>query len=149
MVNFQINHLQFNCGYTKKKCTKYPKNCVPCIKNRLKKLGFEMDTNLEIIELDSEERRLKLERETIWQRFLDVLNIKTIIIMDKESGLTLLNYDVSGVDIDAELLSGFIQANIIFSESGEVSTEKGKSLYEYHFYEFQYKNFNIMLKYGR
>lgn len=148
MVYFQINRIGFNCGYSKNKCPKNAKNCALCIKNKLKELGFEIDSNLEIFELDSEDKRLKLEQSIIWQRFLDVLNIKTIIIMDKESGLTLLNYDVSGVDIDSNLLSGFIQANITFSESSNVSINKTKSRFEYQFYEFQYKNFNILLKDG-
>jgi hypothetical protein len=120
-----------------------------CIKNKLEELGFEVDSNLEIFEIDSEEKRLKLAQNIIWQRFLDVLNIKTIVIMDIESGLTLLNYDVSGVDIDTSLLSGFIQANIIFSESSKTSNYKAKSMFEYQFYEFQYKNFNILLKDGK
>jgi len=149
MVYFQINRIGFNCGYSKNKCPKNARSCSLCIKNKLKELGFEIDSNLEIFELDSEEKRLKLKRDIIWQRFLDVLNIKTIIIMDKESGLTLLNYDVSGVDIDANLLSGFIQANITFSESSKVSIYKVKSTFEYYFYEFQYKNFNILLKDGK
>jgi len=68
--------------------------------------------------------------------------------MDKESGLTLINYPVSGVDIDANLLSGFIQANITFSESEKVASKNSIALFEYQFYEFQYKNFNILLKDG-
>ncbi|MHA1485584.1 MAG: hypothetical protein ACTSSC_00250, partial [Promethearchaeota archaeon] len=77
-----------------------------------------------------------------------VLNIKHILLMDNRSGLTLLNYAVSGVDIDADLLSGFIQANITFSESGEVSNKNIVPSIEYQFYEFQYKKFNILLKDG-
>lgn len=148
MVYFKINGLGYDCGYNEDKCPKEKLSCIECIKTRLKELGFEFDSTIEIYKVDSIEKQLKLERETIWQKFLDVLNIKHIIIIDKESGLTLLNYAVSGVDIDADLLSGFIQANITFSESGEVSGQYKIPSFEYNYYEFQYKNFNILLKDG-
>lgn len=148
MVYFKINGLGYNCGYNENKCIKERQSCIECIKDRLKEMGFEFDATIEIIKVDSIEKQQKVERETIWQKFLDVLNIKHILIMDKESGLTLLNYAVLGVDIDADLLSGFIHANITFSESGEVSKQSTVSSFEYQFYEFQYKNFNILLKDG-
>ncbi len=148
MVYFKINGLGYNCGYNEDKCPKEKLSCIECIKARLKELGFEFDSTIEIYKVDSIEKQLKLERETIWQKFLDVLNIKHIIIIDKGSGLSLLNYAVSGVDIDANLLSGFIQANITFSESEEVSNQNLIPSFEYYFYEFQYKNFNIILKDG-
>ncbi|MFX0074447.1 MAG: hypothetical protein ACFE96_03330, partial [Candidatus Hermodarchaeota archaeon] len=148
MVYFKINGLGYNCGYNEDKCPKEKHSCIECIKDRLREMGFEFDSTIEIYKVDSIEKQLKLERETIWQKFLDVLNIKHILIMDKESGLTLLNYTVSGVDVDVELLSGFIQANITFSESGESSKHNLVSTFEYQFYEFQYKSFNILLKDG-
>jgi hypothetical protein len=111
-------------------------------------MGFEFGENIEIFEIDSHEKQLKLEQELIWQKFLDIINIKHIIIIDKESGLTLLNYPVSGVGIDPNLLSGFIQANVSFSETENVSSTDSNSLFDYQFYEFQYKNFNIFLKDG-
>ena len=148
MVYFKINGLGYNCGYIESKCPKEKTSCIECIKDRLRDLGFEFDSTIEIFKLDSIEKQLELERDTIWQKFLDVLNIKHILIMDKESGLTMINYTVSGVDVDTELLSGFIQANITFSESGEASKQNLVSSYENLFYEFQYKSFNILLKDG-
>ena len=148
MVYFKINGLGYNCGYIESKCPKEKTSCIECIKDRLRDLGFEFDSTIEIFKLDSIEKQLELERDTIWQKFLDVLNIKHILIMDKESGLTVINYTVSGVDVDVELLSGFIQANITFSESGEASMQNLVSSYENLFYEFQYKSFNILLKDG-
>jgi len=68
--------------------------------------------------------------------------------MDKESGLAILNFPVSAVDIDTMLLSGFIQANISFSESHKELNIDSGSLDVHHFYELQYKNFNILLKNG-
>ncbi len=148
MVFFEIDHLGFNCGKIKEKCSKYPKFCMTCIKNKLKQLGFEIDSNLEVYEIDSYERRAQMERELIWRKFLDVLNIRHIIIMDNESGLTLLNYPISGEEINADLLSGFIQANITFSESHTSSYENSYSTSHHNFYEFQYQNFNILLRDG-
>ncbi len=148
MVYFEIDHLGFNCGKIKEKCSKYPNSCMTCIKNKLKQLGFEIDSNLAVFEVDSYERRLQMERELIWRIFLDVLNIRHVIIMDKESGLTLLNYPVSGEEINADLLSGFIQANITFSESQKGINKNLYSSRNHKFYEFQYQNFNILLRDG-
>ncbi len=148
MVYFEINSLGFNCGKIKEKCSKYPKFCMTCIKNKLKQLGFEIDSNLKVFEVDSYERRLKMEQELIWRKFLDVLNIKHVIVIDKESGLTLLNYPVSGEEINADLLSGFIQANITFSESHKGSNKNLRLEKSFNFYEFQYQNFNILLRDG-
>ena len=148
MVYFKINGLGYNCGQTKDNCPQEAQSCRECIKKRLIDLGFEFDGTVEIIKIDSIDKQLKLERETIWKKFLDVLNIKHILLMDKRSGLTLLNYAVSGVDIDANLLSGFIQANITFSESSGVSNKNVVTSIEFQFYEFQYKKFNILLKDG-
>ena len=148
MVYFEINRLGFNCGKIKEKCSKYPKFCMTCIKNKLKQLGFEIDSNLKVFEVESDERRIKMEQELILRKFSDVLNIRHVIIIDKESGLTLLNYPVSGEEINADLLSGFIQANITFSESHEVSYKSSQPTRDHKYYEFQYQNFNILLRDG-
>ncbi|MHA2008460.1 MAG: hypothetical protein ACXACO_13835 [Promethearchaeota archaeon] len=148
MVYFEFNKLGFNCGKSKSKCSKYPKQCMSCLKQKLKELGFELDSNLEVYELDSYERHLQVEREIIWQKFLDVLNIRQILIMDKESGLKWISYSISGAKIDADLLSGFIQANITFAKSENASSINSKYVKNHQFYEFQYQNFDILLKDG-
>jgi hypothetical protein len=148
MVYFEINQVGFNCGESKSNCPKYPKYCMPCLKKKLRELGFEITSGLEVFELDSYERHQQVEREIIWQKFLDVLNIRHILIMDKESGLKLVSYSISGAEINADLLSGFIQANITFSESEKVSLNGSKYVKDHNFYEFQYQNFNILLKNG-
>jgi len=145
MVYFELNRLGFNCGTSKSKCQKYPKYCMSCLKKKIKELGFEIDSNFKVFELDSYERHLQVEREIIWQKFLDVLNIRHILLIDKESGLKLLSYSVLGAEIDADLLSGFIQANITFSESEKVSLNGSKYAKNSQFYELQYQNFNILL----
>jgi hypothetical protein len=146
MTIFIINGLKFDCETNAINCPKAPKSCRECVLTRLRKLGFIIESDLNILSID--EKFLQTEREKTWQRFLDVLNIKHIILMDKESGVALLNYPVSAVDIDAGLLSGFIQANITFSESSKDLNISSDIIAENLFYEFQYQNFNILLKNG-
>ncbi|MFX1258579.1 MAG: hypothetical protein ACFFAN_12010 [Promethearchaeota archaeon] len=147
MVHFILNGLRFNCGYKKNNCPISIKSCRECMITRLKKTGFEINSETKIFAIDGE--HFQKEQELIWQKFLDVLNIKHVIIMDKNSGVALLNYPVSAVDIDTELLSGFIQANITFAESNKGLNVSSSSDREYPFYEFQYKKFNILLKNGQ
>lgn len=149
MVYFIINGLGFNCRNDKKTCTNKDISCRVCVIDKFKEMGFEMTSNLKILRIISDDKRQEIERESIWQKFLDVLNIRHIIIMDIESGLLLLNYPVTSGEIDATLLSGFIQANITFSESSEVSGNINGSIIEHNFNEFQYKDFNILLKNGK
>jgi tetratricopeptide (TPR) repeat protein len=145
MVYFEISKLGFNCGYDKSQCKGFPNNCDLCIQNRLNELGFITD-RLKIIDLDSQEKQLELARDQIWQKFMDFLNIRSIIFMNKESGISLFNLHITGKEVDANLLSGFIQANIIFSKSEELNTcEKDETR---NFYEFQYTDFNILLMEG-
>jgi hypothetical protein len=125
------------------------KNCLECIKVHLSKLGFEIDATFEIVQIDSDEKDLEMKREIIWNKFLDVLNLKQLIIIDKESGLTILNYAISDVEIEPNLLSGFIQANITFSESGSITKINTNMNHINQFYEFQYENFNLFLKNGK
>jgi hypothetical protein len=149
MVSFIINNLGFSCDENKVNCPKKFKSCQECLINRLNELGFEVNPETTFLLIDSEEKRIQKERELIWQKFLDLLNIKHIIIMDKESGLSLLNYPVSEVDVNIELLSGFIQANITFSESNKSLRLESANLIRNPFYELQYKDFTILLKNGK
>ncbi|MFX1445377.1 MAG: hypothetical protein ACFFHV_18325 [Promethearchaeota archaeon] len=148
MVYFQISRIGFNCGYDKKECIKYPEYCTECIKSRMEKLGLVTDANIKIDEIDSEEKRIQMFRDLIWQKFLDVLNIKHILLMAKESGLLIANYPISGAGVDVELLTGFLQANITFSESGE-NSNYSNNVANHHFYELQYKTFNVILRNGK
>ena len=144
---FIINGLGFNCQYERDNCPNSSLSCKKCLINSLKNLGFEPTSDLKIFRVVSDEKRVEIAKESIWQKFLDVLNIKHVIIMEKETGLVLLNYPVSTSSIEVDLLSGFIQANITFSESNKVSGNEDLSEMT-HFYEFQYKDFNILLRDG-
>ncbi len=149
MVYFQISPIGFDCGTDKNNCEKYPDFCKECVKAQLEKFGLNLDHNLKFSIIDSEEKRIQMFQDQIWQKFLDVLNIKYILLMAKESGLALIDYPISGAGVNTELLTGFIQANISFSESSDTAdgyVNQGKNG---QFYELQYETFNILLRNGQ
>ncbi|MFX1590829.1 MAG: hypothetical protein ACFFC1_22065 [Promethearchaeota archaeon] len=147
MVYFQISPVGFDCGSDKNNCNKYPDFCKECIKSKLEKMGLDLKHNIKFTVIDSEEKRVQMIQDLIWQKFLDVLNIKHIILIAKHSGLTIIDYPISGAGVETELLTGFMQANIAFSESGNTSSSSDNINNKY--YEFQYEKFNILLKNGQ
>jgi len=149
MVYFQISPIGFDCRTDKNNCEKYPDFCKECVKAQLEKLGLNLEHNLKFTIIDSEEKRIQMFQNLIWQKFLDVLNIKYILLMAKESGLSLIDYPISGAGVNTELLTGFIQANISFSESSNTSNRNANHGNNHQFYEFQYHSFNILLKNGQ
>jgi len=149
MVYFQISPVGFNCGTDKNNCDKYPDFCKECVKTQLEKFGLDLKHNIKFTIIDSEEKRIQMFQDLIWQKFLDVLNLKHILLMAKESGLPIIDYPISGAGVNTELLTGFIQANITFSESGSTSNSIENYGYNHQFYEFQYETFNILLKNGQ
>jgi hypothetical protein len=149
MVYFQISPIGFDCRKDKDNCEKYPDFCKECVKAQLENLGLNLDHNLKFTIIDSEEKRIQMFQDLIWQKFLDVLNIKYILLMAKESGLDLIDYPISGAGVNTELLTGFIQANITFSESSNTSDGFVNHGNIGQFYEFQYETFNILLKNGQ
>ena len=146
MVYFQISPVGFNCGIDKNSCQRYPDYCRECVKIQLQKFGLDLKHNLKFTIIDSEEKRTQMFQDLNWQKFLDVLNIKHILLIAKDSGLPLVDYPISGAGVDTQLLTGFIQANITFSESGSNSNGKPSNGKIHPFYEFQYDTFNILLK---
>ncbi|MBY9018825.1 MAG: hypothetical protein KGD66_08330 [Candidatus Lokiarchaeota archaeon] len=146
MVYFQVSRLGFNCGKDKEECSFYPDHCKECVKAYIAKIGFDTSQNIKISMMDSEEEQIKMQQSLIWYKFMDVLNIKLVILQTKDSGLLILNYPVSGSNINVDLLIGFMQANITFSSSG--SLENKSDISNHKFYELQYDNFNLLLKNG-
>lgn len=148
MVYFQITRVGYDCGEEKGNCTDYPNLCTDCVKTQLKKYSLDINQNIKITLIDSEEKRIQMSQDLIWQKFLDVLNIKHIVLLAKDSGLLVIDYPISGAGLDIELLSGFIQANITFSERSNGLNHNTDFEQNKVFYEFQYQNFNILLKNG-
>lgn len=150
MPFFELNGLAFDCGIDKDRCPAYPDRCMMCIQAKLKQLDFETN-KITYEEIDTANRRLQHEIKIIWKKFLDVLNIRRILILEKESGLAMLDYPIMDTDIDPSLLSGFIHANVTFSESNGVTTQKSKEIWEipsFQFNEFQYRHFNLLMRTG-
>ncbi|MHA1437787.1 MAG: hypothetical protein ACTSPD_09420 [Promethearchaeota archaeon] len=141
----------FECGVDKSVCPLgYPEYCLRCISKKFIETHFLVDV-LKITEQDSEERRLEMNYRYIWRKYHDILNIRHIIILSKK-GLPMFNMAVGDQPINATLLSGFIQANVIFSSEGLPRSEKkppSSIKISRKFYEFQYKDFNILLRDGK
>lgn len=149
MVYFQISPVGFDCGLDKNNCEKYPDYCKECVKTRFEEFGLVLKHNMKFTIVDSEEKRIQMFQDIIWKKFLDVLNIKHIILIAKHSGLTIIDYPISGAGVETELLTGFMQANIAFSKSGDTSTSSDNYNVNHQYYEFQYEKFNILLKNGQ
>ena len=148
MVYFQVSRIGFNCGKDKEECTFYPDKCKECVINYFAQVGFDTTQNVKISIMDSEEKRIEMHQSLIWYKFLDVLNIKHIILLTKDSGLLVIDYPVSSESLDVDLLIGFIQANITFSSSSKAIDTRAGAMNPSRFYEFQYEAFNILLKSG-
>ena len=158
MVYFQVSKIGFNCGREKGDCKAYPDNCRGCIIKYFANVGIEADQNMKLHEVNSEEKRVQMQQTIIWYEFLDVLNIKHIILITKDSGLPIIDYPVSNEHLNVEILIGFIQANIHFSTSKStlVTRENGFEIVETgtthkrarRFYEFQYETFSLLIMNG-
>ncbi len=144
MVYFQVSRIGFNCGKEKEDCSFYPDSCKECVKTYIAKIGFDTTQNIKISMMDSEEKRIQMQQSLIWYKFMDVLNIKSMILQTKDSGLLILNYPVSGTNLNIDLLIGFMQANITFSTSRSSETRNDTQ----NFYELQYDTFNLLIKNG-
>jgi len=150
MVYFQVSRLGFNCGKEKDTCSFYPDRCKECVTKYFAQMGFDVNQNIKVSMIESKEKRIQMQQIIIWHKFLDVLNIKHIILITKDTGLLLLNYPISRGGINVELLIGFIQANLMFSASGKDFDNKVGIIKEsgHKFYELQYETFNILVKNG-
>jgi hypothetical protein len=142
--------LGFECGVDKTVCALgYPDYCAKCISKKFKNAHLITEIG-DVAEQDSVEKRQEMNYRYIWRKYQDILNIRHIIILSK-GGLSLFNLPVGDDPINATLLSGFIQANVIFSDEGLTERDKKAELdwmIKERFYEFQYKHFNILLRDG-
>ncbi|MHA1933385.1 MAG: hypothetical protein ACW96X_12645, partial [Promethearchaeota archaeon] len=149
MVYFQISRVGFDCGLEKDSCKDYPGYCSECVKKQLEKFSLDVNQNIKVTLIDSKEKRIQMFQDLIWQKFLDVLNIKHIVLTAKNSGLLVIDYPISGAGVDLQLLTGFIQANVSFSETGNIQDNSVSQEQDVQFYEFQYHNFSILIKNGK
>ncbi len=147
MVYFEVK-FGWQCFRNKENCNGYPDFCAECLQNQLVQKGFSIE-GVTVVEKDSKGRQLDTMMSEIWRKYNDIRNIKSIIILDKNSGSCIHNETISE-EIDGILFSGFIQANVMFSgglsSSQKVDTvpvKEGTSMYA-----FQYERFNILMQTG-
>ncbi len=97
-------------------CDKYPDGCADCWKERLLRAGIpfrDYFATMEQVEGDD----IEGSRDLIYRKYQDVLNIKSLMVLSK-GGVCLYNHPVTGAGMDADLIAGFLQANIAFSQEG-------------------------------
>jgi len=106
-------------------CKDFPNSCIDCLKNRLITSGIPFREFQAIMEI-GKGQELASSRDVIHRKYQDVLNIKTILVLDK-TGICLYNYPVTGTEMDGNLVAGFLQANISFSKEGVAKSLDQKS----------------------
>ncbi len=135
-----------DCGVDKSVCQfGYPENCINCLSKKFSDANFLMDL-IEVMEQHSQQKRKEMLYKHIWRKYQDISTIRHLIILTK-AGLPAFNMAIGDLPIDATLISGFIQANISFSS--EELTIIDRINPDKKFYEFEYKNFYILLCNGR
>ena len=108
-------HISFltDCGDI---CERYPSGCADCWKDRLIKAGIPFrEYNAVMEQIKGED--IEGSRDLIYRKYQDVLNIKSLMVLSK-GGVCVYNHPVTGAGMDADLVAGFLQANIVFSQEG-------------------------------
>ncbi|MFX1339103.1 MAG: hypothetical protein ACFFDK_10885, partial [Promethearchaeota archaeon] len=131
-----------DCGVDKSVCQLgYPENCFNCLSKKFSDANFLMDI-MEVIEQQTQKKRNEILYKHIWRKYQDISTIRHLIILTT-AGLPAFNMAIGDLPIDATLISGFIQANVSFSS--EELTLLDRINPEKKFYEFEYKNFYLLL----
>ncbi|MFX0155123.1 MAG: hypothetical protein ACFE9Q_11400 [Candidatus Hodarchaeota archaeon] len=144
MTHFKLI-LGIDCGVDKSRCENgYPDNCFNCLSKRFSEANILINI-YDVIEQQSEQKRREMLYKHIWRKYQDILTIRHVIILSK-GGVPAFNMAIGDLPIDPSLIAGFIQANVVFS--GEELTLIDKLNPEKNFYEFEYKNFHLLLRVG-
>ncbi|MBN2153654.1 MAG: hypothetical protein JW839_19515 [Candidatus Lokiarchaeota archaeon] len=106
-------HFLVDCGEI---CERYPDGCADCWKDRLLRAGIPLrDYVASMEQIQGED--IEGSRDLIYRKYQDVLNIKSLMVLTK-GGVCVYNHPVTGAGMDANLVAGFLQANIAFSQEG-------------------------------
>ena len=85
-------------------------------------------------------KRIKAEhREKVFNKYMDLLNLDYIMIIDKKSGLSVHDQILAGKDRDSSLISGFLEAIRTFGIDLTGSEEESQTI------SLQYQNMNIIM----
>ncbi|MHA1698535.1 MAG: hypothetical protein ACTSWN_06825 [Promethearchaeota archaeon] len=106
-------------------CPSFPNNCHECIKRRLDTAGIP-NRGFEATIIMDEKEKIESSRDVIYRKYLDLLNIKAILVLDK-NGICIYNHPIMGKEMDGNLIGGFIQANLSFSKVGMKTTSDSES----------------------
>ncbi len=85
-------------------------------------------------------RRIRNEhRQNIFNKYMDILNLKYLIVSEKNSGLTVYEQFFAGKNIDSSLISGFLQAIRAFGIELTDAYEESRSV------KLDYQNSKILM----
>ncbi|GAB4329178.1 MAG: hypothetical protein Kow0069_36560 [Promethearchaeota archaeon] len=142
MVFFDVK-MNWDCSLAKESCSRYP-DCAACLKDKLELAGLIVE-GLAVAER-SQETQVASVRSSVWREFQNILLLKAVVIIEAQSGACIVSVPVTE-QVDGDLLSGFLQANVLFSTQG---VSKGNAVVDeaQTFYEFSYGHFNILMLTG-
>ena len=78
-------------------------------------------------------------REKVFNKYMDLLNLDYIMIIDKKSGLSVHDQILAGKERDSSLISGFLEAIRTFGIDLTGSEEESQTI------SLQYQNMNIIM----
>ena len=85
-------------------------------------------------------KRIKNEhKRTIFNKYMDILNLNYLILADKNSGLTIYEQPIAGKNLDGTLISGFLQAIRAFGIELTDAAEHSQSI------KLDYQNSKILM----
>ena len=100
-------------------------------------------------QLAKRHKKVKAEhRQKIFNKYMDVLNLNYIIIIDKNSGLNVYEQILAGKDMDVTLITGFLEAirtfGIELTGAGEESQAISLNYHNMNIIMNDFKNFRII-----
>ena len=88
-------------------------------------------------------------RQQIYNKYMDVLNLEYFIVIEKQTGLNIYEQILAGKDIDASLITGFLEAIRSFGIELTDANEQSQTIkLEYHKSKIimsEFKDFRILL----
>ncbi len=91
-------------------------------------------------QLTKRHKKAKAEhRQKIFNKYMDVLNLNYIIIIDKNSGLNVYEQILAGKDMDVSLITGFLEAIRTFGIELTGAGEESQAI------SLDYQNMNIIM----
>ncbi|TFF88892.1 MAG: hypothetical protein EU549_02160, partial [Promethearchaeota archaeon] len=90
-------------------------------------------------------KRRKKHMNSIYRRYLDVMNLDHIMVIEKNTGASVFNYSFGARKFDPDLIAGFLTAIASFQKESKIKEDKKESIKGF---ELSYANFKILLNTG-